>query len=328
MPAMTAMENVFLGVEPRRSGVVSRRQMRKEYDEPSVAGASGSIATRSSAPSARLTSRRWRSSEPSERGQDHHPRRADLVADPRGDGGAAPDDAGPARRGQDHRVRQPLPRRGPRAVRHDHRVAQRPPGAHRPAGAETEATLVAGMFGAAAEAEQFDKPPGSTAPPMLEVEGLQQEGMLHDISLTVRAGEIVGIAGLVEAVAASSPERSRARTASTRGPSGSTARSARSVPDRRDLGRHRVPDRGAQEGRPVHGALVGRQHDVRRHPCRLRAGILRRGSGTDPGSWAPRVALRRPPVARSAGQEPLRRQSAEGAVRAVALLRPEGPDPR
>jgi ABC-type sugar transport system ATPase subunit len=66
-----------------------------------------------------------------------------------------------------------------------------------PASAETEATLVAGMFGAAAEAESFDKPARSTAPPMLEVEGLEREGVLHDVSLTVRAGEIVGIAGLV-----------------------------------------------------------------------------------------------------------------------------------
>ncbi len=33
VPAMSVMENVFLGVEPRRSGVVNRRQMRKEYDE-------------------------------------------------------------------------------------------------------------------------------------------------------------------------------------------------------------------------------------------------------------------------------------------------------
>ena len=36
-----------------------------------------------------------------------------------------------------------------------------------PAGAETEESLVAGMFGAAAEAEQFEKPPPSTAPVML-----------------------------------------------------------------------------------------------------------------------------------------------------------------
>ena len=66
-----------------------------------------------------------------------------------------------------------------------------------PAGAETEESLVAGMFGAAADAEQFEKPPPSTAPVMLEVEGLRRAGVLNDVSLTVRAGEIVGLAGLV-----------------------------------------------------------------------------------------------------------------------------------
>ena len=30
---MTAMENVFLGIEPRRAGLVSRRLMRRRYDE-------------------------------------------------------------------------------------------------------------------------------------------------------------------------------------------------------------------------------------------------------------------------------------------------------
>jgi simple sugar transport system ATP-binding protein/ribose transport system ATP-binding protein len=66
-----------------------------------------------------------------------------------------------------------------------------------PAAAETEESLVAGMFGAAAEAEHFDKPEGSTAPVVLQVSGLHREGVLRDISLQIRAGEIVGLAGLV-----------------------------------------------------------------------------------------------------------------------------------
>jgi len=32
-PAMSVMENVFLGIEPRRAGIVSRRRMRKQYAE-------------------------------------------------------------------------------------------------------------------------------------------------------------------------------------------------------------------------------------------------------------------------------------------------------
>src|SRR5262252_8959929 len=66
-----------------------------------------------------------------------------------------------------------------------------------PAAAETEESLVAAMFGAAAEAEHFEKPQGSTAPVVLEVSGLERKGVLRDVSLQIRAGEIVGLAGLV-----------------------------------------------------------------------------------------------------------------------------------
>jgi rhamnose transport system ATP-binding protein len=66
-----------------------------------------------------------------------------------------------------------------------------------PVAEETEESLVAGMFGAAAEAEHFEKPQRSTAPVVLEVSGLHRKGVLRDISLQIRAGEIVGLAGLV-----------------------------------------------------------------------------------------------------------------------------------
>jgi simple sugar transport system ATP-binding protein/ribose transport system ATP-binding protein len=66
-----------------------------------------------------------------------------------------------------------------------------------PVAQETEESLVAGMFGAAAEAEHFEKSQRSTAPVVLEVSGLHREGVLRDISLQIRAGEIVGLAGLV-----------------------------------------------------------------------------------------------------------------------------------
>ena len=62
---------------------------------------------------------------------------------------------------------------------------------------ETEETLVAGMFGAALAAEQFSKQAHTESPAMLEVAGLRRGAVLNDVSLTVRAGEVVGIAGLV-----------------------------------------------------------------------------------------------------------------------------------
>ena len=69
-----------------------------------------------------------------QRRQRHRHGRADLVADERGDRGAAQDDAVPARPGQDDRLREPLPRRGARARRHGDRASQRPPRAHRAGG--------------------------------------------------------------------------------------------------------------------------------------------------------------------------------------------------
>ncbi len=45
--------------------------------------------------------------------------------------------------------------------------------------------------------EKFPKEPVAPGPPRLEVRGLSVEGLFRDVSFTVRAGEILGIAGLV-----------------------------------------------------------------------------------------------------------------------------------
>src|SRR5262249_49660907 len=62
---------------------------------------------------------------------------------------------------------------------------------------ETETSLVTGMFGAAVEAEYFEKPSHTQAPVVLDVDGLSRAGVLHDISFSVREGEVVGLAGLL-----------------------------------------------------------------------------------------------------------------------------------
>jgi rhamnose transport system ATP-binding protein len=67
-----------------------------------------------------------------------------------------------------------------------------------PASEETPKTLVTAMIGHDVALEYPPKsPPPASAPVVLEARGIQREGVLHDISLTVRAGEIVGLAGLV-----------------------------------------------------------------------------------------------------------------------------------
>jgi ABC-type sugar transport system ATPase subunit len=67
------------------------------------------------------------------------------------------------------------------------------------AASETEASLIAAMLGRSAERAYPDKqPPPADAPVALSVSGLRAPGV-RDVSLDIRAGEIVGLAGLVGA---------------------------------------------------------------------------------------------------------------------------------
>ena len=67
-----------------------------------------------------------------------------------------------------------------------------------PAKEETPATLVAAMLGREMSLEFPPKIlPPADAPVVLEARGLSRGRELQDVSLTVRAGEIVGLAGLV-----------------------------------------------------------------------------------------------------------------------------------
>ena len=74
-----------------------------------------------------------------------------------------------------------------------------------------------------------DRRPGQV---VLHVAGLRRDGILHDLDLEVREGEIVGICGLAGAGGPSSCVRSAAPIASTAAPSscsGARSRSARRV---------------------------------------------------------------------------------------------------
>jgi len=59
-------------------------------------------------------------------------------------------------------------------------------------------TLVALMVGREV-GDLFPKTPATIGEPVLQVEGLSSAGVFHDVSFEVRAGEIVGLAGLVGA---------------------------------------------------------------------------------------------------------------------------------
>jgi ribose transport system ATP-binding protein len=67
-----------------------------------------------------------------------------------------------------------------------------------PAGQENQQTLVHAMVGRELTLEYPERSPlPETARVVLEVDGLSREGLLDDVSLSLREGEIVGIAGLV-----------------------------------------------------------------------------------------------------------------------------------
>ena len=68
-----------------------------------------------------------------------------------------------------------------------------------PISGETESSLVTGMLGRPISRAYPDKqPPAPDAPIVLAVEGLSAPGV-EDATLTLRAGEIVGLAGLIGA---------------------------------------------------------------------------------------------------------------------------------
>jgi ABC-type sugar transport system ATPase subunit len=198
VPELSVIENVFLGIEPRRAGMVQRRVMRTQYkklisewgfeldghakvgavrtaDKQKVeilrAVASDARVIVMDEPTSSLTSVETKTLHRMIRTLRDSGRTIVYVS---------------------HFLDEVLELADNVTVLRSGRLVRTGPAAQ-----ETEESLVAGMFGAAAEAEHFEKPHGSTARVVLDVSGLQRKGVLRDISLQVRAGEIVGLAGLV-----------------------------------------------------------------------------------------------------------------------------------
>ena len=189
VPHMTVAENVYLGIEPCRSGVVQRRQMYQQYDELvsewgfELSGHNrvGALRTadvqkveilRAVACEARvIVMDEPTSSLTSVETKALHKMIGALRA-----------------RGRtivyvSHFLDEVLELADTVTVLRSGRLVRTAPAAQ-----ETEESLVAGMFGAAAEAEHFEKPDRSTEPVVLDVSGLNRNGVLRDVSLQIRSG--------------------------------------------------------------------------------------------------------------------------------------------
>ncbi len=196
---------------------------------------------------------------------------------------------------------------------------------------ETPATLVAAMIGRDMSLEfPAKEPPPADAPVVLEARGLSRGRELQDVSLTVRAGEIVGLAGLL---GSGRSEVARAIFGADRLDAGevlfegkhrsrSRARARRVAPGDRDAARE------PQGAGPVHDASGAGEHVDHR-----RAGVLDSRRRQSPQGGPPhrraRPRPRRPHrLSGGDGQDALRGQPAEGHVRQVADAPPEAPDRR
>ncbi len=164
----------------------------------------------------------------------------------------------------------------------------------------------------------------------LSVRGLRREGAFQDVSFDLRAGEVLGFAGLVGArrtdvgLALFGIAPADGGEIELDGDPGHRHQSAR-----RHGARDRLQHRGPPAARARHAALDRREHlaaVAAPLPVTRRHGAPRGGAGDRRG--IPAAAEHPRPVGRYAGVVALRRQPAEGRHQQVAGDEPESADPR
>ncbi len=199
VPERSVMENVFLGVEPRRFGVVETRELRRRYDALAARTGFGlradalvgslRIAERQKVEILRAMARDARlilMDEPTASlTADETERLLVIVRRLAAEGTAIVLVS--------HFLDEVLAVADQVTVMRDGRIVRTAPAAE-----ETAESLVAAMIGRRIELAFPALPPiAPGAPVVLKAEGLTRRGAIEDISLEVRAGEILGLAGLV-----------------------------------------------------------------------------------------------------------------------------------
>jgi len=157
----------------------------------------------------------------------------------------------------------------------------------------TEAEIVAKMVGREV-AELFPKTPAPIGEVVLDVEGLSSAGEFHDISFQVRAGEIVGLAGLV---GAGRSEIARAVFGVDGYDAGRVSLHGRTVPKRQPrrairAGMAFVPEDRRQQGLVIEGSVAKNVASVIRGGL-SRAGLLTASAENKAaGPWAAKLQVK------------------------------------
>ncbi|HWV87883.1 MAG TPA: sugar ABC transporter ATP-binding protein [Capillimicrobium sp.] len=199
VPARTVLENVFLGLEPRRLGVVRRRALRARFAELDARTGFGipadarvadlRTADQQKVEILRAIARDARvilMDEPTAALTiDESRRLLEIIRRLAADGTSVVLVS--------HHLEEVLEVCDTVTVMRDGALVRTGPAA-----AETPDTLVQAMLGRDLELmAPAHRRPKDDAPVVLEARGLRREGALDDVSLQLRAGEVVGLAGLV-----------------------------------------------------------------------------------------------------------------------------------